>query len=188
MTANKWASFSGQQLASAYALEADTLGALAQSAAFDDVVRYFGSYEDYLKRLHSDPVYHSSLDRIISDQGVVDVAVPSKELVLLFCQAQIAACTELFKGWEIPGDQLNRQGMRSLINKSTEALFKSSECPYEYPNGTTEQRSKTDSKCCQCVAECRHCSCYSNHSVTWYVNNVCGRHSSAFHRCGQWLS
>ena len=99
MTENQWATFSGQQLASAYALEAETLGALAQSAAFGDVVRYFGSYEDYLKRLHSDPVYQSSLDRIISDQGIVDVAVPSKELVLLFCQAQIAACTELSKGW-----------------------------------------------------------------------------------------
>ena len=138
MTANKWASFSGQQLASAYALEAETLGALAQSAAFGDVVRYFGSYEDYLKRLHSDPVYQSSLDRIISDQGIVDVAVPSKELVLLFCQAQIAACTELFKGWEIPSDQLNREGMRSLINKSTEALLDVPNVPTNIP---TEQLS-----------------------------------------------
>ena len=133
MTENQWATFSGQQLASAYVLEADTLGALAQSAAFDDVVRYFGSYEYYLKCLHSDPVYQSSLDRIISDQGIVDVAVPSKELVLLFCQAQIAACTELFKGWEIPSDQLNRQGMRSLVNKSTEALLDVPNVPTNIP-------------------------------------------------------
>ena len=83
MTANQWATFSGQQLASAYALEADTLGALAQSAAFGDVVRRFGSYEDYLKRLNSKPDNRSSLNGIISDEGVVDVAVPSKELVLL---------------------------------------------------------------------------------------------------------
>ena len=122
MTENKWATFSGQQLVSAYALEADTLGAFAQSAAFADLVGHFGNYEDYLRLLHSDLDYQSSLKRIISDEGIVNVAVPSKELVLLFCQAQIAACTELFKGWEIPSSQLNRQGMRLLINESTGAL------------------------------------------------------------------
>ena len=138
MTENQWATFSGQQLASAYALEADTLGALAQSAAFGGVVRHFGSYEDYLKSLHSDPVYQSHLDRIISSEGIVDVAVPSKELVLLLCQAQIAACTELFKGWEISGEQLNREGMRLLINKSTEALL---DVPNAPPNFPKEQLS-----------------------------------------------
>lgn len=138
MTENKWATFSGQQLVSAYALEADTLGAFAQSAAFADLVGHFGNYEDYLRLLHSDLDYQSSLKRIISDEGIVNVALPSKELVLLFCQAQIAACTELFKGWEIPGDKLNRQGMRSLINKSTEALLNVPNVPTNMP---TEQMS-----------------------------------------------
>ena len=101
----------------AYALEADTLGALAQSAAFGDVVRRFGSYEDYLKRL-LDRLIGRALDRIISDEGIVDVAVPSKELVLLFCQAQIAACTELFKGWKFQvTSSIDRECARSLINQ-----------------------------------------------------------------------
>ena len=123
MTENHWATFSGQQLASAYALEADTLGALAQSSVFGGLIQHFGDYDAYLRRLNSDPRYRLRLKKIISDKGVVDIAVPSKESVSLFCQSQIAACTELFKGWEIPDNQLTREGMRLLVEKSAAALI-----------------------------------------------------------------
>ena len=124
LTENYWATFSGQQLASAYALEADTLGAMAQDAAFEGVIQHFRDFDSHLKRLNSDPKHGSEVNALISNEGVVDVAVPSKELVLLLCQAHIAACTELFKGWKIPRDQLTREGMRLLIEKATADLIK----------------------------------------------------------------
>ena len=124
MTENYWATFSGQQLASAYAIEADTLGAMAQDAAFEGVIKHFRDYDSHLKRLISDTKYESEVNALISNEGVVDVSVPSKELVLLLCQAHIAACTELFKGWKIPCEQLTREGMRLLIEKATAELIK----------------------------------------------------------------
>tara|TARA_B100000519_G_scaffold69826_1_gene59598 strand:- start:455 stop:1606 length:1152 start_codon:yes stop_codon:yes gene_type:complete len=130
---NHWATFSGQQLASAYALEADTLGALAQSAVFGDLIQHFRDYDVYLRRINSDPGYRSRRKKIISDKGVVDIAVASKESISLFCQAQIAASAELFKGWEIRDDQLTREGMRLLVEKSAATLIGVPNVPTNIP-------------------------------------------------------
>ena len=48
LTENYWATFSGQQLASAYSLEADTLGAMAQDAAFEGVIQHFRDFDSHL--------------------------------------------------------------------------------------------------------------------------------------------
>ena len=133
MTENHWATFSGQQLVSAYALEADSLGALAQTAAFGDAIQHFRDYDGYLRRLNADPSHRSKLSTVISSEGVVDTATPSKELVLPLYQAQIAACTELFKGWEIRKDQLTREGMRLLVEKSAAALVDVPNVPTNIP-------------------------------------------------------
>ena len=133
MAENHWATFSGQQLASAYALEADTLGALAQSAVFGDLIQHFRDYDVYLRRINSDPGYRSRRKKIISDKGVVDIAVASKESISLFCQAQIAASAELFKGWEIRDDQLTREGMRLLVEKSAATLIGVPNVPTNIP-------------------------------------------------------
>ena len=54
MRQNQWALFSGQQLASAYALEADAFGAIAMTPSFNSLISQFSDYEGYLKRLHND--------------------------------------------------------------------------------------------------------------------------------------
>ena len=49
--------------------------------------------------------------------GIVDTAVPTRELAQLFCWEQIAACSEFFKGWKINLTHLNRESMRALIDQ-----------------------------------------------------------------------
>ena len=51
MRQNQWALFSGQQLASAYALEADAFGAIAMTPSFNSLISQFNDYDGYLKRL-----------------------------------------------------------------------------------------------------------------------------------------
>ena len=130
MIKNQWATFSGQELVSAYTLEGDTLGALAMTGTFEGVIQEFSDYNGYLKRLKSASGHVSA---VMSDDGVVNIGVPSKELVLLLCRAQIAACAELFKGWDIPEEQLTRDGMRLLIEKSTASLIKIPNVPTNVP-------------------------------------------------------
>ena len=133
MTENHWATFSGQQLASAYAIEADALGAIAMSPSFNGLIQHFSDYDGYLKSLLSDTNYLEGVRALVSPEGLVDTAIPTKELVLLFCQAQIAASAELFKGWKIPSDQLHREGMRLLIKKSTADIIDEPGIPGDIP-------------------------------------------------------
>lgn len=122
MTQNHWASFSGQQLASAYALEADAFGAIAMSPSFDGLIRQFADYESYLKRLNKDPKHRETVRSLLKNDGIIDTAVPTRELAQLFCLAQIAACSELFEGWKINFSQLNREGVRALVDQASASI------------------------------------------------------------------
>ena len=131
MKENQWASFSGQQLASVYALEADALGAIAMSPGFDNLIRQFDDYESYLIRLLNDPIHKQNVDALLSEHSVVDTAVPTKLLAQLFCQAQLAACAELFKGWKVDELQLNREGLRAVVGQASAEIIKVSKIPTE---------------------------------------------------------
>jgi hypothetical protein len=117
MTQNHWASFSGQQLASAYALEADAFAAIAMSPSFDSLIRQFEHYDSYLKTLNKDSKHREIVRFLLKNDGIIDTAVPTRELAQLFCLAQIAACSELFKGWKISLSHLNREGIRALVDQ-----------------------------------------------------------------------
>ena len=123
MMQNQWASFSGQQLASVYAQEADAFGAIAMSPSFDSLISQFDDYDGYLKRLRSDPNHGQIVRELLKNKGIINTAVPTKELAQLFCQAQIAACSELFNGWRISSSQLHREGLRILVGKGSEGII-----------------------------------------------------------------
>jgi hypothetical protein len=117
MTQNHWASFSGQQLASAYALEADAFAAIAMSPSFDSLIKQFEHYDSYLKTLNKDAKHQGIVRSLLKNDGIIDTAVPTRELAQLFCLAQIAACSELFKGWKINLSHLNREDIRALVDQ-----------------------------------------------------------------------
>ena len=117
MTQDRWASFSGEQLASACALEADAFTAIAMTPCFDSLIRQFEHYDSYLKTLNKDSKHRKIVRSLMKNDGISDTAVPTRELAQLFCLAQIAACSELFKGWKINLTHLNREGMRALIDQ-----------------------------------------------------------------------
>ena len=131
MTQNHWASISGQQLASAYALEADAFGAIAMSPSFDGLISQFDNYDNYLKRLNKDSKHRETVRSLLENDGIIDTAVPTRELAQLFCLAQIAACSELFKGWKINFSQLNREGMRALVAQGSAGINNIPEIPLE---------------------------------------------------------
>ena len=131
MTQNHWASISGQQLASAYALEADAFGAIAMSPSFDGLISQFDNYGSYLKRLNKDSKHRETVRSLLENDGIIDTAVPTRELAQLFCLAQIAACSELFKGWKINFSQLNREGMRALVAQGSAGINNIPEIPLE---------------------------------------------------------
>lgn len=117
MTQNHWATFSGQQLASACALEADAFAAISMSPSFDSLIRHFENYDSYLKNLKKDSKHREIVRSLLEDDGIIDTAAPTRELAELFCLAQIAACSELFKGWKINLSHLNREGIRALVDQ-----------------------------------------------------------------------
>ncbi len=131
MTQNHWATLSGQQLASAYALEADAFGAIAMSPSFDGLIRQFNDYDSYLKRLNQDSKHRETVRSLLKNDGIIDTAVPTRELAQLFCLAQIAACSELFRGWEINSSQLNREGIRALVDQGSAGIRNIPEIPLE---------------------------------------------------------
>jgi hypothetical protein len=131
MTQNHWASISGQQLASAYALEADAFGAIAMSPSFDGLISQFDNYGSYLKRLNKDSKHRETVRSLLENDGIIDTAVPTRDLAQLFCVAQIAACSELFKGWKINFSQLNREGIRALVAQGSAGISNIPEIPLE---------------------------------------------------------
>jgi len=132
---NQWALFSGQQLASAYALEADAFGAIAMTPSFNSLISQFNDYDDYLKGLRNDPAHQQIVGMLSKNNGIIDTAVPTKELVQLFCQAQIAACSELFNGWKISSSQLNRNELRALVERASAGIINIPQIPVETPVG-----------------------------------------------------
>jgi hypothetical protein len=56
-------------------------------------------------------------------------------LVQLFCQAQIAACSELFNGWKISSSQLNRNELRALVERASAGIINIPQIPVETPVG-----------------------------------------------------
>ena len=135
MRQNQWALFSGQQLASAYALEADAFGAIAMTPSFNSLISQFSDYEGYLKRLHNDTNHKKIVEELLKNNGIIDTAAPTKQLAQLFCQAQIAACTELFNGWKISSSQLNRDELRSLVERASAGIINIPQIPVETPVG-----------------------------------------------------
>ncbi len=135
MRQNQWALFSGQQLASAYALEADAFGAIAMAPSFNNLISQFNDYDDYLKGLRNDPAHQQIVGMLSKNNGIIDTAVPTKELVQLFCQAQIAACSELFNGWKISSSQLNRNELRALVERASAGIINIPQIPVETPVG-----------------------------------------------------
>ena len=135
MRQNQWALFSGQQLASAYALEADAFGAIAMTPSFNSLISQFNDYDDYLKGLRNDPAHQQIVGMLSKNNGIIDTAVPTKELVQLFCQAQIAACSELFNGWKISSSQLNRNELRALVERASAGIINIPQIPVETPVG-----------------------------------------------------
>jgi len=75
---NQWALFSGQQLASAYALEADAFGAIAMTPSFNSLISQFNDYDDYLKGLRNDPAHQQIVGMLSKNNGIIDTAVPTK--------------------------------------------------------------------------------------------------------------
>jgi hypothetical protein len=130
---NQWALFSGQQLASAYALEADAFGAIAMTPSFNSLISQFNDYDDYLKGLRNDPAHQQIVGMLSKNNGIIDTAVPTKELVQLFCQAQIAACSELFNGWKISSSQLNRNELRALVERASAGIINIPQIPVGTP-------------------------------------------------------
>ena len=133
MRQNQWALFSGQQLASAYALEADAFGAIAMAPSFNNLISQFNDYDDYLKGLRNDPAHQQIVGMLSKNNGIIDTAVPTKELVQLFCQAQIAACSELFNGWKISSSQLNRNELRALVERASAGIINIPQIPVGTP-------------------------------------------------------
>ena len=131
MTQNHWASFSGRQLASAYAREADAFAVIAMSPSFDSLISQFDDYDSYLKRLNKDSKHREIVRSLLKNDGIIDTAVPTRELAQIFCLAQIAACSELFKGWKINFSQLNREGIRALVDQGSAGIRNIPEIPIE---------------------------------------------------------
>jgi hypothetical protein len=133
VTQNQWASFSGQQLASAFAQEADAFGAIAMNSGFDGLISKFNDYDGYLKLLGLDPSHSQTVKGLLKSNGIIDTTVPTAELAQLFCQAQIAACAELFNGWQISSLQLNREDIRTLVEQGSAGFVNTPGIPIETP-------------------------------------------------------
>ncbi|NKB33090.1 MAG: hypothetical protein GKR91_08335 [Pseudomonadales bacterium] len=122
MSQNQWASYSGQQLTSAYALEADAFGEIAMSPGFDSLISQFNDYDAYLEHLENQSSHRQTVSALLKNNGIIDTAVPSLELAKLFCLAQLAASAELFHSWQIASSKLNCDGMRELIIQTSASI------------------------------------------------------------------
>ncbi|MDA1369476.1 MAG: hypothetical protein O2971_01775 [Proteobacteria bacterium] len=115
---NQWASVSGQMVADAYYREADAFGAIAEQAIFQRMLPNFADYQAHLQRRNQDPAQQKKIRKLRPDAGTIDTAVPSPELVEIFCEAQVAVCCELFKGTSCTPAQMHREGMRLLAQQA----------------------------------------------------------------------
>jgi hypothetical protein len=122
MLPSQWATYSGQQVADAYAREADAFGAIGSSPIFPSILDGFSSYEVYAEKIAKTANQQEQIRTIIENGGVLDTASPDKTLAQIFCVAQVAACCELFRSWKIPTAQLNREGMRQLVRQGSTAI------------------------------------------------------------------
>ena len=122
MSQNQWATYSGQQLAASFAQEADAFGAIAMSPGFENLLTQYHDYDSFLQTLNNDSNRKRSVDTLLSNNGIIDTAIPTQELAQIFCQAQIAACAELFNGWRINSSQFSREGILALAKQGSEGL------------------------------------------------------------------
>ena len=116
------ASVSGRFVDSAYKLEADGFGAICTSSIFRQILPHFRDYEKYLAGFKQSPSRQKAVKNILQKDGIVSAAVPTRDLAEIFCISQVSACCELLRGKNIPISELNREGMRLLVQQTTAPL------------------------------------------------------------------
>jgi len=103
-------------------VEGEGLAAIAEQINFTDILADFENYdlfiEDRGRRLNSKKL----IKKITNGHNIVYGINQSDELKNIFYYSHVAACCELFSGWELPVNALNRQNMISLVNQSLSQL------------------------------------------------------------------
>ena len=133
MTIQHESPVSGRFVDSAYKLEADGFGAICTSSIFSNILPHFRDYENYLAELRQSPVRQKIVRNLLKKNRIVSAEAPTRELAEIFCISQVGACCELFQGKKIPISELNRKGMRLLVQQGMVSLRDIPPIPLEIP-------------------------------------------------------
>ncbi|MCW9014352.1 MAG: hypothetical protein OQL06_11260 [Gammaproteobacteria bacterium] len=130
-----------EDLKKSFNVDGEGLAAIAESGMLAKILEDFENYElfirDRAKRLNS----KKFVKKLSNGTNVIYGSNQVPELKKIFLYSHLAACCELFDGWELPVHAINRQGMHALISQG---LSQFSDAPADKLNELQARVHRTD--------------------------------------------
>ncbi|MFK5985337.1 MAG: hypothetical protein QM479_07915 [Pseudomonadota bacterium] len=108
-------------------VEGEGLAAISESGILANMLDDYEDYESFIKARCKSLNSKKLVKKISNGTNIIDGTKQSNELKKIFYYAHLTACCELFNGWELPINTLNRQNMDTLLNQSLSQLNGASE-------------------------------------------------------------
>lgn len=117
----------GHQVAlKGYTVEATRFIDIIESMQLQRVLSLFSDYRRFLKKRRRLFTSSRIVQRAVQTAGRIDLSRPDAALREIGEVAQIAACCELFKGWDIPLSVMNRKDFQDYVAGTVQRLLASS--------------------------------------------------------------
>lgn len=109
-----------EELLQAYRVEAEGFGAIVESGRGAEILAGFSNYPDYIRQQTADIKTKKMIKRLSKGTGIIYASNPEQALRDIFYNAHVAACCELFMGWDLPVQSLNRKNTLRCAEKALE--------------------------------------------------------------------
>lgn len=114
------------KIAKSYMVDAEGLGAIGEAGMLAETLPDFINYRDFLKRNNKITNTEKLIKKLSGDTGIIDATNKSPQLKRVFYYAHLAACCEMFCGWQLPLQSINRVDMQQYVQQSLSSFTASS--------------------------------------------------------------
>lgn len=107
-----------KKLMSAYEADAEGLGTIGESGILTELLFDFIDYSAFLKKRNKEIKTDKLINKLSNGTGIINAIGTATELRKIFYYAHIAVCCEMFYGWQLPMQSINRSEMHQRIQQT----------------------------------------------------------------------
>lgn len=118
ITNNKEQKDSLEKISASFEVDAEGLGSIGEAGMLTEILTDFIDYPDFLRRNNKATNTRKLIKKLSCNTGIIHANNKSPLLKRIFYYAHIAACCEMFSGWQIALRSINRADMLRYVQES----------------------------------------------------------------------